>query len=275
MSSFSRKHYWAFFPGSGYKARLLALCSLAAVLLLAIAPAACGAQQTADAALPDAPAPQLQTSDAAPATPQATPGQPKRIFGIFPNYRSVSVDQHLPPQTVRAKFITATQDSFDYSAIVFPTVIALEEQGSGAVPEFGSGGAAFVRYLWRAALDQTDENYIVEFLVPAITHEDIRYYALHKRRQRAWKRAGYAVSRLVITRADSGKETVNVGELAGAAVGASLSSTYYPASQRTAGNITARYATNLGVDIFGFLLREFWPDANHILFHGPNPLDVP
>jgi hypothetical protein len=29
------------------------------------------------------------------------------------------------------------------------------------------------------------------------------------------------------------------------------------------------------VDAFGFLLREFWPDADHILFRGPNPLDVP
>ena len=275
MSSFSRKPYWAVFLSSGYKVRMRVVCPLAAAILLAIAPAACRAQQATDGALPDAPAPQQQTDTATPSAPQATEGQPKRIFGIFPNYRSVSVDQHLPPQSVRAKFVTATQDSFDYSAIVFPAVIALEEQGSGAVPEFGSGGAAFGRYLWRAVLDQTDENYIVEFLVPAITHEDTRYYALHKRRQRAWKRAGYAVSRLVITRADSGKETVNVGELAGAAMGASLSSTYYPASQRTAGNITARYATNLGVDIFGFLLREFWPDANHILFHGPNPLDVP
>jgi hypothetical protein len=254
---------------------MITLQAVTVAVVLALVSLPCRGQQTAIATLPDAPVPQ-PAAQASTADAQAPVGpQPKRIFGIFPNYRSVSVDEHLPPQSVKEKFVTATRDSFDYSAIVFPLVIVTEEQGSGADPEFGTGGAAFWRYLWRASVDQTSENYIVEFLVPALTREDTRYYALHKRRQRAWKRLGYAVSRLVITRSDSGRKTVNIGELAGAAIGASVSSLYYPASERTASKIAGRYETNLGVDIFGFVLREFWPDANHILFRGPNPLDVP
>jgi hypothetical protein len=236
--------------------------------------ASCRGQQIVGGALPDAPEPQAIVATAI-VPPPKLGTQSKRIFGIFPNYRSVSVAEHLPPQTVQQKFITASQDSFDYSAVVFPAVIALEEQGSGAVPQFGSGWPAFGRYFWRSAVDQTSENYIVEFLVPALTREDTRYYALHKRRQRAWKRAGYAVSRLVVTRADSGRETVNLGEIVGAGIGAEVSSYYYPAAERNTSGILGKYATNLGVDAFGFLLREFWPDADHILFRGPNPLDVP
>ena len=64
--------------------------------------------RSADAALPDAPAPQSVSSSA-----DQTNEQTKRILGIIPNFRAVSTDQHLPPQSVKEKFVTATEDSFD------------------------------------------------------------------------------------------------------------------------------------------------------------------
>ena len=45
--------------------------------------------------------------------------QTKRILYIIPNFRAVSADQHLPPQTVQEKFKTATLDSVDYSSFIF------------------------------------------------------------------------------------------------------------------------------------------------------------
>jgi hypothetical protein len=50
--------------------------------------------------------------------------------------------------------------------------------GTNATPEFHQGAAGFARYFWHAAVDQTSENYMVEFVVPSITHEDTRYYTL-------------------------------------------------------------------------------------------------
>jgi hypothetical protein len=29
---------------------------------------------------------------------------------------------------------------------------------------------------------------------------------------------------------------------------------------------------NVGVDAAGFIIREFWPDINHFLFHGKQPM---
>jgi len=228
------------------------------------------------AGLPNVP---VAAQVAAPAQNQTPPdpyqNEPKRIFGVFPNYRSVHATQHLPAQSVKQKFSTATGDSFDYSASVLPALIAAEQERTTAFPEFHGGMAGYGRYLWHSAVDQTSENYIVEFIVPALTREDTRYYALGKRRQRAWKRAGYALSRLVLTRSDSGKATFNVGEVFGAALGASVSNLYYPAPERTVGKTMGKYATNVGVDAFAFLVREFWPDANHILFRGPDPRLAP
>jgi len=39
-----------------------------------------------------------------------------------------------------------------------------------------------------------------------------------------------------------------------------LSSLYYPRSERTATNLTAKAAIAIGPDAISFVLREFWPD---------------
>ena len=70
--------------------------------------------------------------------------------------------------------MTATQDSFDYTSIVLPAVVAAYDLGTNQTPEFRHGGAGYGRYLWHAVVDQTSENYFVEFIVPAVTHQDTR-----------------------------------------------------------------------------------------------------
>jgi hypothetical protein len=45
-------------------------------------------------------------------------------------------------------------------------------------PRVHQGATDYGRYFWHTYLDQTSENYFVEFIVPVITHEDTRYYSL-------------------------------------------------------------------------------------------------
>jgi len=195
--------------------------------------------------------------------------QTKRILGIIPNFRAVSTDEKLPPQTVKEKFMTTTQDSFDYSAAVIPIVLAGYSMAIDANPSFGQGVAGYGQYLWRAALDQTTENYLVEFVVPVLTRQDSRYYTLG--RGGFFKRTGYALSRAVITRSDSAKNVFNTSEVVGAGASAGLSSTYYPASQRSFSSTVDQWGLNIGVDAFTFVLKEFWPDINHKFFHYDDP----
>jgi hypothetical protein len=214
--------------------------------------------------LPDAPqTAQTTPSSSAPASDEGQ--QTKRILGIFPNFRSVSANVHLPPQTVKEKFITATHDSFDYSSIFIPAVVAGYSQATNATPEFHQGAAGYARYFWHTYLDQTSENYFVEFIVPAITHEDTRYYTLGS--GGFWKRTGYSLSRAVITRSDSGHETFNISEIVGAGAAASVSNLYYPSGERTFNNTASRWGLNVGIDAATFCAHEFWPDINHALFH--------
>src|SRR5215475_12391985 len=125
--------------------------------------------------------------------------QTKRILGIVPNFRAVSANTQLPPQTVHEKFVTASQDTFDYSALIFSGLVAGVSMATNQTPEFGEGASGYGRYLWHTSVDQTIENYMVEFIVPAIRHEDTRYYTLGSNGgTNSWKkRTGYALSRAV------------------------------------------------------------------------------
>ncbi len=196
-------------------------------------------------------------------------GQTKRILGIIPNFRSVSANQHLPPQSVKEKLVTATQDSFDYSSVVVPALLAGFNQARNATPEFHQGAAGYGRYFWHSFVDQTDENLWVEFIVPAIAREDTRYYTLGNGGFK--KRAAYAVKHVVVTRNDAGKNVFNSGEVLGSGIAAGLSNLYYPAPERTAGNTIQQWGTSLGIDCFTFAFREFWPDINNRLFGGAKP----
>jgi hypothetical protein len=218
---------------------------------------------TSATTLPEAPDPQATTTQQPPAHYD---GQSKRIFGVIPNFRSVNADVHLPPQSIGDKFHTATQDSFDYSSIFIPLAVAGYDYERNATPEFGTGGVAYGRYLWHAAVDQTVENYMVEFIVPVITHEDTRYYSLA--RGGFLKRAGYSLSRAVITRTDSGGRSFNYSEVVGAGAAAGISNLYYPSHERTFGNTADQWGTNVGIDALSFMVKEFSPDLTHMLFHG-------
>ena len=210
--------------------------------------------------LPDAP--QAAGSQAA----AHSDAQTKRILGIIPNFRAVSADVKLPPQSIKEKFITASQDSFDYSSLLLPAVIAGYSQATNATPEFHQGAAGYGRYFWHSFVDQDSENYFVEFIVPVLTREDTRYYTMGK--GGFVKRTEYSLTRAVITRNDEGKEVFNASEVIGAGAAAGISNLYYPSRERTFGNTAGKWGQNVGIDAATFMFKEFWPDINHKLFHG-------
>ena len=248
------------------------------VLVLCLFSATATFAQQLDLTLPDSPG-TVSTSGPASDVLDQTPGhqgagqqpgahqdlQQKRIFGILPNFRAVSPGAVLPPQTVKDKLVTASQDSFDYSAFLLTFAVAAYGYGTNQTPEFGGGGLGFSRYLWHTYADQTSENFLVEFIVPAVTHEDTRYYTMGT--GGAGKRLVYSISRTFITRTDSGKRRFNAGEIIGSGASAGLSNLYYPGPERTLGNTLDKWGTSVGIDTVSFMLKEFSPDLYHAFFH--------
>jgi hypothetical protein len=245
----------------------------AGLLLTAAAPQG----EVAATAIPDAPLPSplnegeqstapSTTSSSSASTPNADEAQQtKRILWIIPNFRAVSSGVKLPPQSVKEKFKTGALDSFDYSSFIFVGIQAGISQGSNAYPAFRQGAAGYGRYYWHTFADQTDENLWVEGILPVVLHQDSRYYTLGH--GGFIKRGFYAVSRTVITRSDSGKETVNASEIVGAGAAAGISSLYYPTQYRTWTKVGQRWLTNALLDFGTFAAKEFWPDVNRAIFH--------
>jgi len=233
------------------------------------------AESAADASsplLPDAP----QAAQNAPKPSHPVPGaiatqpnlagkQTKRILGVIPNFRSVSADVTLPPQSARDRFSETTQDSFDYSAFLFAGVLAGIAQSENSFPEFHTGAPAFARYYWHTFADQTDENYEVEFLFPTVFRQDSRYYTMGH--GNVLKRAAYSFSRVLITRTNAGHSTPNFSEILGAGGASGVSDLYYPSQERTWTKTGQRWIVNVGLDGGTFIFKEFWPDMNSRFFH--------
>jgi hypothetical protein len=256
--------------------RLILAAVIFAVLLVSNAPQSLAQQPTLvevpqqNKALPDLPTPQPEATtepgEASLHDPDTNAKQSKRILWIFPNYRAASADTRLPPLSLREKFWLASEDSFDYSSFITTAMLAGVSQTKNSYPEFGHHSAAYGRYYWHALADQAVGNYMTEAIVPAVTHEDPRYYTLGH--GGFFKRAGYAVSRLLITRTDSGVQTINASEIFGNGAGAAISDAYYPSRERTWTKTGQKWVTQIGLDGAFNIVKEFWPDINRTIFHG-------
>jgi hypothetical protein len=245
--------------------------ALAAGTLPSCTPAqtAASAQENAPAgsaaALPDAPTADRQNGAEASQANDYEGKQTRRILGIIPNFRSVSADQKLPALAMREKFKLTIEDSFDYSSFIYVGLLAGVSQAENSYPEFHNGAPAFARYYWHNFADTVNGNLMTEFLMPVATREDPRYYTLGH--GGFFKRTRYSVSRLLITRTDRGGLAPNFSEIVGNGAASGLADLYYPSPERTWTKTGQRWVTQVGLDGFSDLIKEFWPDVNSKFFH--------
>ena len=219
--------------------------------------------------LPEAPsaAQQAQSSagQSAGQPPDYEGKQTRRILGIIPNFRSVSVNEKLPPLSARDKFKLSMEDNFDYSNFIYVGILSGISQTEGSYPQFHTGAPAYARYYWHSFADTVHGNLMTEFFLPVATREDPRYYTLG--RGGLFKRTGYSISRLLITRTDRGAMTPNFSEIVGNGAAAGISCLYYPSQERTWTKTGQRWVTQVGLDGFSNFIKEIWPDVNAKLFH--------
>jgi hypothetical protein len=144
------------------------------------------------------------------------------MFWLVPNFAAVSAHTQLPPLSTREKFVLAAQDSVvDYSSYTWAGILAAQAMRLNSDPELGHGVAGYGRYYWRTFTDGVSGTFFTEAIVPAITHEDPRYYTMGQ--GGFFRRTGYAISRAFVTKTDSGGTSFNFSEVAGNALEAGLS----------------------------------------------------
>jgi hypothetical protein len=216
-----------------------------------------------DSAAPPA-SPAQNPPDAA-ASPQPEK-QDKRVFGVFPNYRTT--DGNVPFQEIpsRAKILIGLKDSFDWPVYPVAGAFALLYQLENQNPSFGQGMKGYGRRYGTALADQVIGNMMTESFMPILLHQDPRYFRIGKRQGGVLHRMGYAASRIFVSRTDSGGTQFNGSEWLGNATAVAISNAYYP-DTRTVGSNIERLGIACATDAFSQEMKEFWPDVKHWLFH--------
>jgi len=183
---------------------------------------------------------------------------------VLPNFAAVSADTQVPPLSTTDKFRLATRSSFDYSSFVWTGILAGQEFGLNNYPEFGRGIAGYGSYYWRIFVDTVSGNYFTQAILPWATREDPRYYTLGH--GDFVRRVGYALSRVVVTKTDSGKPTFNWSEVAGIGMEAALSNAYYPPHANGFRQTGINWGAQMESAALSNIVTEFWPDIRRRIF---------
>ena len=195
--------------------------------------------------------------------PKPSPAQDKRIFGVLPNYRTAN-GTDVEPLTSKQKLTIAAKDSFDWPSYVTAFGFAGMYQFQNSNPSFGQGLAGYSKRYATAIGDQIIGNMLTEGIFSSMFHEDPRYF--RKGSGTFWARFGYAATRTLVTRTDSGGQRFNYSEVLGNATAAAISNAYYPDS-RSVGENLEKMGLQIGTDTISNILKEFWPDFKRKFMH--------
>jgi hypothetical protein len=167
----------------------------------------------------------------------------------------------------------AFKDSFDWPTYITGGLFASLYQLEDSNPSFGQGAAGYFRRFGTSSADQVIGNMMTEGFVPALGHQDPRYFRLGAGAGTNKHRAVYALTRIFIAKMDSGRTSFNFSEWGGNAAAVAISNAYYP-DTRDASDNAQKLLIACATDAFSNVLKEFWPDVKQWL-HNRKHKDEP
>jgi hypothetical protein len=181
---------------------------------------------------------------------------------LLPDPIAQSAIMQLPP-SLSEKWKFFIDETVTPLTLVAASLDATASQLTRSAPLYGKHPwkrGAFPKRFAATVTDDTTQNFFADFLLASAFHQDTRYYRMGPTRK-AWPRIGYALSRAVITRKDSGDPTFNSANVLGCAMSAGLSNAYYPPVSRTMSDSLTNWGTNVAGAGLTNLAPEFGPDV--------------
>ncbi len=207
---------------------------------------------------------QIPRQDIADLSKDSAPGD--RILGVIPNFLTVNDPQQaVGPLTAKQKFRLFAKETFDPFTFASSAAGAALSQIDNDNPKYGNGAGPYAERFGAAMADITTQNFFSDAVLATLLHEDPRYFRRGPE-YGMWKRVGYALSRVAVTRTDSGARTFNYAGVFGMSMGIALSNAYYPDSSVNAEEVGKRFGTSFAAAALGNLLPEFWPDIHDKFF---------
>jgi hypothetical protein len=209
-----------------------------------------------------------------------------RLFLALPNVLTLENVGNVPPLTTGQKFKVVARGSFDKIEFPWYGILSAISQAENSEPGYGQGWEGYGKRYASAFADGTIENFMTSAVFPSLLHQDPRFF--QKSDGGFARRSEYAVSRIFVTRTDSGHRQFNYSEILGSAVSATISTnSYHPrafittrfdpttdtltyvhnASSRTLPNTLSVWGTQVLYDTITIVIKEFWPDVHRKMDH--------
>jgi hypothetical protein len=168
-------------------------------------------------------------------------------------------DANICPLTAHQKLTVWVQRSYSPANLLAAGLDAAVWQATDTDPRgYGQGWEAYGARYGAALATAESTRFFQSFLLPSILKEDPRYF--RKGGGGFSPRFGYAISRVLVTRTDSGHRRFNFSAVGGAFASAALSNTYLPDVDRDPGRTMASAGISLATNAGWNLLSEFGPD---------------
>jgi hypothetical protein len=177
----------------------------------------------------------------------------------------VSYLKHFKPLTPRQKFDEWLRGAYDPGGfgLYAAEAATLEHSSRDGFCGYGKGGGNYAKCFGSMELTSNISSFLGDFLFPVIMHQDPRYFRLGK--GSFPKRTWYAVARIFVTHADSGRTVLFTSALAGSVLAAAASNLYYPPRDRGFGPSLNHFGIDLADTAAFNVSAEYWPEIKHAL----------
>lgn len=208
-------------------------------------------------------------SDLVAPAPQQAALKNDRLFYVLANYTTVENHDQFGTLSAKTKFKLSAKTMTDPITVSFIAVIALMGQARNSDPSYGQGFKGYDKRYATFYADTGIGTLMTTSVFPTLLHQDPRYFQLGT--GSTLHRVMYSVSRIFVTRADSGETQFNYSEILGNAVAAGVSSSYHPQNQRTLGNTMNTWGTSIMLNTVCNVAKEFWPDIRGKIHNRKHP----
>ena len=222
-------------------------------LMMAVAATAQAQQASKPPDLPDAPAPKQQAAPPKRQNPFNTTIEVLERRSIF--FPSIATTKG--PLSSKKKFELFADESVAPSRFLSSAAGAAIGQAQNSLAGFGQGWSGYGKRFGSSMATAASTNFFGTYLISSALHRDPRYFVTFH--GGVGHRIGYALSRIVISRTDEGKDAANWAGMLGPLLAESLANSYLPVSEQTAGRTFQRYGIRIGLNTASNALREYWP----------------
>ena len=187
------------------------------------------------------------------ATQQLKAEEQQRIFRFIPNIYVV-YEPHPEPLTAKMKFELAYKD-FTHPLFFARTAAWAGVEQAADIRNYPQNTRGYGERLGTSFADATTEGLIGNAILPALLHQDPRYFYDGNGTRKS--RARHAILAAFVCKGDNGKSQPNYSTWGGSLISSSISMAYYPASDRNAEHLFRTFGMGMGLHVAGSLAQEF------------------